>query len=256
MNHNFQLYAEFYDALNSDKNYFLETQYLVNLIVRNKSEFYSALDIGCGTGKHAVELAKLGYKVVGIDSSEKMIELANRNMSKQVPELNLDFYLTDGKTFVTCEKFDVVYSLFHVMSYQTKNYLVKNFFNTAYDSLADGGLFIFDYWFKPGVLNLKPTLKVKTVDSGNFKITRFTTPHIANDSCTNVIFNFCVQDQISGSVENFKESHLMRSFIPSEFVEISGSKFDHIETYAWGRNDIPTDDTWAAISIFQKKDQL
>ena len=36
---------------------------------------YSAriLDIGCGLGREAFELAKLGYKVVGIDISEEVI---------------------------------------------------------------------------------------------------------------------------------------------------------------------------------------
>jgi SAM-dependent methyltransferase len=34
------------------------------------------LDIGCGTGRHSIELAKRGYKVTGIDLSEAMLEIA------------------------------------------------------------------------------------------------------------------------------------------------------------------------------------
>ena len=34
------------------------------------------LDIGCGTGRHSIELAKRGYKVVGIDLSECLLERA------------------------------------------------------------------------------------------------------------------------------------------------------------------------------------
>lgn len=35
------------------------------------------LDIGCGTGRHAVELAKRGYKVTGVDISTGMLAEAN-----------------------------------------------------------------------------------------------------------------------------------------------------------------------------------
>jgi len=34
------------------------------------------LDVGCGTGRHSVELAKRGYKVTGIDLSAEMLKEA------------------------------------------------------------------------------------------------------------------------------------------------------------------------------------
>ena len=34
------------------------------------------LDIGCGTGRHAIELAKRGYKVTGIDLSKAQLKRA------------------------------------------------------------------------------------------------------------------------------------------------------------------------------------
>jgi 2-polyprenyl-3-methyl-5-hydroxy-6-metoxy-1,4-benzoquinol methylase len=36
------------------------------------------LDIGCGTGRHAIELAKRGYRVAGIDLSEAQLRLARQ----------------------------------------------------------------------------------------------------------------------------------------------------------------------------------
>ena len=36
------------------------------------------LDIGCGTGRHSIELAKRGYMVTGIDFSEAQLDMARQ----------------------------------------------------------------------------------------------------------------------------------------------------------------------------------
>jgi SAM-dependent methyltransferase len=64
------------------------------------------LDVGCGPGRHAHSLARLGVEVVGIDISERFVELARR-------------YATPGATFVRGDaralgfdgEFDAVISL-------------------------------------------------------------------------------------------------------------------------------------------------
>jgi len=47
------------------------------------------LDIGCGTGRHDVELAKRGYNVTGIDLSESMIAKAREKAQRAGINLNL-----------------------------------------------------------------------------------------------------------------------------------------------------------------------
>jgi len=37
-----------------------------------------ALDLGCGTGNYTLELGRRGFDVVGLDASEKMVEIARR----------------------------------------------------------------------------------------------------------------------------------------------------------------------------------
>jgi 2-polyprenyl-3-methyl-5-hydroxy-6-metoxy-1,4-benzoquinol methylase len=60
----------------------------------------SILDIGCSTGRHSIALAKHGYKVTGIDLSEKLIDKA-KNRAK---DENLDI------NFKTCDMRDINFS--------------------------------------------------------------------------------------------------------------------------------------------------
>ncbi len=46
------------------------------------------LDMGCGVGRHSIELAKRGYRVTGIDISQKMLEKAKNGPKKRVLKLN------------------------------------------------------------------------------------------------------------------------------------------------------------------------
>jgi ubiquinone/menaquinone biosynthesis C-methylase UbiE len=53
--------------------------------VRNKG---NVLDIGCGTGRESIALTKLGYKVFGIDISEKEIKIAKEEAQNEKLEIN------------------------------------------------------------------------------------------------------------------------------------------------------------------------
>lgn len=62
------------------------------------------LDIGCGSGRHALELARRGYKVTGIDISNKMLEIGR----KKAKEENLDasFVQADATEYIADKEYD------------------------------------------------------------------------------------------------------------------------------------------------------
>src|SRR5208283_3749020 len=69
------------------------------------------LDIGCGDGKITAELARClpDGRVVGVDSSEKMINLAKSSFpSKDYP--NLSFQVTDARKLTFQSEFDRAFS--------------------------------------------------------------------------------------------------------------------------------------------------
>ena len=67
------------------------------------------LDAGCGTGRVAIELARRGYDVVGIDSDASMLDVARRN----APEL--PWHLTDLVALEDERAYDLVVAAGNVM---------------------------------------------------------------------------------------------------------------------------------------------
>lgn len=69
----------------------------------------SILDIGCGTGRHAVELAKRGYKVAGVDISSGM--LAEADKAAEEAGVKVAWVHADATEFKSRKKFDAAICL-------------------------------------------------------------------------------------------------------------------------------------------------
>ena len=66
----FDRYAQYYDLFYREKDYRGEVDYVDALIKRYATnDARTILDLGCGTGGHAVLLAQKGYHVTGVDRS-------------------------------------------------------------------------------------------------------------------------------------------------------------------------------------------
>lgn len=84
-----------------------EAAFLVELL--ELPEGATVLDIGCGTGRHAVELAKAGYAVTGIDISEGMLREARAAAARAGVEVEL--VRADATTFDLGRAFDAAVCL-------------------------------------------------------------------------------------------------------------------------------------------------
>lgn len=65
------------------------------------------LDFGCGTGRHAIEFAKLGYRVTGLDLSLPLLIRAADDAQKH--DLNVNFVHSDFREMSFEEQFDAAY---------------------------------------------------------------------------------------------------------------------------------------------------
>lgn len=71
------------------------------------------IDIGCGSGRYAVNLARLGAEVVGLDFSEAMLKLAGAYAGKEGVADKTRFVETDMNAWMeaTPERFDAAYAM-------------------------------------------------------------------------------------------------------------------------------------------------
>lgn len=211
----FQDYAYYYNSFYKDKDYVEEAKQVNEILKKYGRNIKSIINFGCGTGRHDIELIKLGYEMEGIDLSAGMIDVAKKNVLSlgMCEELSV----SDVRSFVPKKKYDAVISLFHVMSYQNRNEDILNAFKTARKCLDKEGIFLFDVWYGPGVLTDLPVVRVKEVEDERYKLTRIARP-VLHDK-TNVV-DVCYEVLITSKIDNvtktINEVHNMRYFFRPE----------------------------------------
>ena len=238
MKKQFNLYAQYYDLLYKDKDYKKEAEYVHTLIQQNNPKAKTILSLGCGTGRHEKELENFGYDIVGVDLSEQMIEIANNDKGKSTCQ----FIQGDIRNLRLKQKFDVVISLFHVMSYQNSNDDVISFFNTAKAHLTTKGIFIFDFWYGPAVLADPPVVRRKCIENDKISIDRIATPVIyENKNIVDVNYEIIVFDKDTQKKTRFSELHSMRYFFDSEMEQMTKNvSFELLHSFNenWGKTFI------------------
>lgn len=220
----FGSYANFYDLLYRDKDYLAEVDFIEALFKKySNGKVKTVLDMGCGTGGHALLLAERGYNVTGVDRSEAMLSIAEEKARKI--NGSTEFSQVDIRDFDLNKKFDAVISMFAVMGYQTTNHDFEAALASVYRHLNSDGIFIFDVWFGPAVLTQKPTDKLKTIEYENKKIIRYAHPVLDIISQTVEVNYAMFETEGDKILAETKESHLMRFFFYQElkyFLEKSG----------------------------------
>jgi len=136
----FENYAQKYDNENFTQGTIGECDFIESEIKFDKS--VRILDVGCGTGRHSIELTKRGYTVTGIDFSESQLALAREKA--KTSNLNIDFRQHDARNLPFSNEFDLAIMLceggFPLMETDEMNFeILKN----VAKSLTDKGKFIF-----------------------------------------------------------------------------------------------------------------
>ncbi len=113
------------------------------------------LDLACGTGRHAIELSRRGYNVVGFDLSLAMLARAADEAAERAAQLN--FVQGDMREMTFDEMFDGIYCWSTSFGFfeEEKN---ANVISRVHRALKKGGQFLLDVVNRDYVARQSPSL--------------------------------------------------------------------------------------------------
>jgi 2-polyprenyl-3-methyl-5-hydroxy-6-metoxy-1,4-benzoquinol methylase len=136
----FENYAKSYDKEDFVHGTLGECDFIEKEAGFNKS--IKILDIGCGTGRHAIELTKRGYKITGVDLSDSQLQRAREKAEAQ--GLNIDFRKMDARSLEFNGEFELAIMIcegaFPLMETDEMNFQILE---GAARALNHGGKLIF-----------------------------------------------------------------------------------------------------------------
>jgi 2-polyprenyl-3-methyl-5-hydroxy-6-metoxy-1,4-benzoquinol methylase len=103
----FENYGLKYDNENFTQGTIGECDFIEKEVEYNKN--IKILDIGCGTGRHSIELSKRGYDIVGIDLSESLLKRAKEKANEQ--NLQIVFQKQDARKLPFFNQFELAIML-------------------------------------------------------------------------------------------------------------------------------------------------
>lgn len=134
-------FASIYDMLTDDVEYSKRCDYLEKIFEKHLNKKPSLVaDLGCGTGTVCSLMAKRGYDMIGIDSSDMMLsEAIKKEGSEKILYLNQD--MTEFELYGTV---DVFLSMLDSLNYITSTDELSKVFSLVKNYLNPGGIFVFD----------------------------------------------------------------------------------------------------------------
>jgi SAM-dependent methyltransferase len=246
------IYADCYDALYQEKDYEAECDLIERLFkTYGDGQIKTVLDLGCGTGNHALPLSMRGFEVTGVDRSESMLAQARKKAAQHNAQTQHAFHQADVRSVDLGRRFDAALLMFAVLGYQLDNSEVTGALSTARRHLNPGGLLLFDVWYGPSVLFQRPSERVKTIPTSTGKILRLSSSELdtSRHTCTvrYHVWKFAAEQLLSET----EEEHTVRYFFPLELnLFLRSTAFTLIRLGAFPAFDCePDETTWNVLVV-------
>lgn len=142
----YDLLAPIYDKVNAEISYPDWADFIEMIIERDYKRGYPELilDLGCGTGKMTIELAKRGYDMTGIDYAPEMLNIARRAAEDEGLGDNILWLCQDMREFELYGTVDVAVSCLDSINHLTGRRDLAKCLELVHNYLIPDGLFIFD----------------------------------------------------------------------------------------------------------------
>lgn len=141
----YALLAPYYDLWNAELDYSAWADAIGDAIRRHSGRAVTdILDLGCGSGRMTVELARRGYGTVALDASPDMLSLAHRAAEEAGVSESCLFLLQDMTAFELYGTVDAAVSCLDTLNHLEDLGDLRATLSLVHNYLAPGGLFLFD----------------------------------------------------------------------------------------------------------------
>lgn len=139
----YDLLAPFYDAINAEIDYKKWADFIEKILKKEcKSRPDLVLDLGCGTGKMTLELARRGYDMTGIDYSPEMLDIARTAAENEGHDVL--WLCQDMREFELYGTVDAAVCCLDGINHLEEDGDLERCFALVHNYLIPDGIFIFD----------------------------------------------------------------------------------------------------------------
>jgi SAM-dependent methyltransferase len=208
------------------------------------------LDLGCGTGNHALPLAERGHRVTGVDRSPGMLAQARAKAAALSLAHPPDFLEGDVRRLDLDQRFDVALMMFMVLGYQYENADLVAALTGLRKHLAPAGLFVFDVWNGLAVLAQRPGERTVETSVGDTRIVRKTRTRL--DAVAQLCHvRFDIERTDANGTTAWEETHTVRFFFPQELdlvLRCNGMRLLQLSSFPDGEG-LPDEHAWNIIGV-------
>lgn len=248
-------HAELYDLFYADKPYAAEAAFVAaRLAEAGVAAGGRLLELACGTGRHAFELEKRGYRVTATDYSPDMLACAVR--AKQASGSQIEFLQQDMRRLdVPGAPYDAVVSLFDSIGYVQSNDALLAVLTGAHRHLRPGGALLIEFWHAGAMLRAYEPVRVRRFRGPGGDVIRISETSLDYARQTATVAYTILELGGDGSARRLTEAQTNRFFLVQEMAGwLDRAGFEPLRWCAGFDVERPIDgDTWHVVVVARRR---
>lgn len=211
--------ARIYDDIMRDVDYEGWSDYIDEIIQYHHPDAVDLLELGCGTGGHAIKLEELEcYRIVATDISPEMVRLAEEKASRL--DAMIEFEVADFLNFQLNRFFDAIFLVFDSINYVHQPENLTSLFQSAENHLNPNGIFIFDFTTPSFSQKVEHSLNESSRRIDDIRYSRKSSWDPNNRMHTNLFTIETLDPQTGNVIKTEEETHRQKIHHPEEIESV------------------------------------
>jgi SAM-dependent methyltransferase len=247
-------HAELYDVFYAAKDYAAEAAFVHGCLARHaRGGCRSILDLACGTGRHALELHRLGHEVCGVDHSPAMLRIARERAAAAGAPVRFEA----GELAALAPPgapFDAAVCLFDSIGYVQTNEGVGRALAGMHRAVREDGLLVLEFWHAAAMLTAHEPVRVRRFRHGPAEILRISETRLDVARQLATVTYTVYEHREDGRYTRFTETQTNRYFLVQEMAGwLARAGFAPLEFLDGFSLGAVTERTWHVVGVARRE---